>query len=71
MLLPLLSIVGRYMTVPFPPMPASGLRLDQMSAQQIWSAYIRYTGAGAVLAAGHHHARPDDSDDRVVVHATA
>jgi len=38
--------------VPFPPIPASGLRLDQMSAQQIWSAYIRYTGAGSVLAAG-------------------
>jgi putative OPT family oligopeptide transporter len=51
-LLPLLSIAGRYMTVPFPPIPASGLRLDQMSAQQIWSAYIRYTGAGSVLAAG-------------------
>jgi putative OPT family oligopeptide transporter len=51
-LLPLLSILGRYLTVPFPPVPASGLRLDQMSAQQIWSAYIRYTGAGAVLAAG-------------------
>jgi putative OPT family oligopeptide transporter len=51
-LLPLLSILGRYLTVPFPPVPASGLRIDQMSAQQIWSAYIRYTGAGAVLAAG-------------------
>jgi putative OPT family oligopeptide transporter len=51
-LLPLLSIVGRYMPAPFPPVPASGLRIDQMSAQQIWSAYIRYTGAGAVLAAG-------------------
>src|SRR6476620_7154551 len=51
-LLPLLSILGRYLTVPLPPVPASGLRLDQMSAQQIWSAYIRYTGAGAVLAAG-------------------
>ena len=51
-LLPLLSILGRYMTAPFPPVPASGLRLDQMTAQQIWSAYIRYTGAGAVLAAG-------------------
>jgi putative OPT family oligopeptide transporter len=51
-LLPLLSILGRYLTVPFPPVPASGLRLDQMNAQQIWSAYIRYTGAGAVLAAG-------------------
>jgi putative OPT family oligopeptide transporter len=32
--------------------PASGLRIDQMSAGQLWSAYIRYTGAGAVLAAG-------------------
>ena len=51
-LLPLLSILGAYMPGPFPPVPASGLRIDQMSAQQIWSAYIRYTGAGAVLAAG-------------------
>src|SRR5207302_761979 len=42
-LLPLLSILGRYMPGPFPPVPASGLRIDQMSAQQIWSAYIRYT----------------------------
>jgi putative OPT family oligopeptide transporter len=51
-LLPLLSIMGNYMTVPLPPVPASGLRIDQMSAGQLWSAYIRYTGAGAVLAAG-------------------
>jgi putative OPT family oligopeptide transporter len=51
-LLPLLSILGRYMPGPLPPVPANGLRIDQMSAQQIWSAYIRYTGAGAVLAAG-------------------
>jgi putative OPT family oligopeptide transporter len=51
-LLPLLSIMGNYMTVPFPPVPASGLRIDQMSARQLWSAYIRYTGAGAVLASG-------------------
>src|SRR5207247_2587708 len=51
-LLPLLSILGSYMTVPFPPVPASGLRIDQMSASQLWSAYIRYTGAGAVLASG-------------------
>src|SRR3954453_1043050 len=28
-LLPLLSILGNYMTVPFPPVPASGLRIDQ------------------------------------------
>jgi putative OPT family oligopeptide transporter len=51
-LLPLLTILGTYMTGPLPPVPASGLRVDQMSAQQIWSAYIRYIGAGAVLAAG-------------------
>ncbi len=51
-LLPLLTILGNYMTVPLPPVPASGLRIDQMSPGQLWSAYIRYTGAGAVLAAG-------------------
>ena len=50
--LPLLSILGNYMTVPFPPVPASGLMIKEMSAGQLWSAYIRYTGAGAVLAAG-------------------
>ena len=66
-LLPLLSIMGNYMTVPFPPVPASGLRIDQMSASQLWSAYIRYTGAGAVLAVGPDHARADDPDDRLVV----
>ncbi|HEY3884845.1 MAG TPA: OPT/YSL family transporter, partial [Vicinamibacterales bacterium] len=52
MLLPLLSIVGNYMTAPLPPVPAGGLLIKQMSAQQLWSSYIRYTGAGAVLAAG-------------------
>ena len=51
-LLPLLSYLGNFLTVPLPPVPASGLRIDQMSAPQLWSAYIRYTGAGAVLAAG-------------------
>jgi putative OPT family oligopeptide transporter len=51
-LLPLFSIFGNYLTVPFPPVPASGLRIDQMTPTQLWSAYIRYTGAGAVLAAG-------------------
>jgi putative OPT family oligopeptide transporter len=51
-LLPLFSIFGNYLTVPFPPVPASGLRIDQMTPSQLWSAYIRYTGAGAVLAAG-------------------
>src|SRR5437870_13611632 len=51
-LLPLLSTRGTYMPGPSPPVPASGLRIDQMSARQLWSAYIRYTGAGAVLASG-------------------
>jgi putative OPT family oligopeptide transporter len=51
-LLPLLTIAGSYMDVPFPPVPASGLKLSEMQPGQIWGAYIRYIGAGAVLAAG-------------------
>jgi putative OPT family oligopeptide transporter len=51
-LLPLLSLAGQHMPAPFPPVPASGLRIADMSPNQIWSAYIRYIGAGAVLAAG-------------------
>src|SRR5258708_1377539 len=46
-LLPLLSIIGNYMTVPFPPVPASGLRIGQMSARPVASRYIRDTCAGA------------------------
>jgi putative OPT family oligopeptide transporter len=51
-LLPLFTILGEFINVPFPPVPASGLMLKEMTAGQMWSAYIRYTGAGAVLAAG-------------------
>jgi putative OPT family oligopeptide transporter len=60
-LLPLLTILGNYITVPFPPIhpnfaanPATGrpFLISEMSAAQLWSAYIRYIGAGAVLAAG-------------------
>ena len=60
-LLPLLSIVGQYITVPFPPIhpnfannPATGrpFLISEMNPAQIWSAYIRYIGAGAVLAGG-------------------
>ena len=60
-LLPLLSILGAYIPVPFPPIhpnfannTATGLPflISEMSAAQLWSAYIRYIGAGAVLAAG-------------------
>jgi putative OPT family oligopeptide transporter len=59
--LPLLTILGQYITVPFPPIhpnfannPATGqpFLISEMAPGQIWSAYIRYIGAGAVLAAG-------------------
>ena len=49
-LLPLLSILGNYMPGPFPPVPASGSHRGHDRVSR--SAYIRYTGAGAVLAAG-------------------
>jgi putative OPT family oligopeptide transporter len=61
MLLPLLSILGQYITVPVPPIhpnfannPATGapFLISEMDPGQLWSAYIRYIGAGAVLAAG-------------------
>src|SRR3954463_1516117 len=61
MLLPLLTSLGAYITVPFPPIhpnfvntPATGMPflISEMGAGQLWSAYIRYIGAGAVLAAG-------------------
>jgi putative OPT family oligopeptide transporter len=60
-LLPLLTILGGYISVPFPPIhpnfannPVTGrpFLISEMSAPQLWSAYIRYIGAGAVLAAG-------------------
>jgi putative OPT family oligopeptide transporter len=60
-LLPLLSILGGYITVPFPPIhpnfannPATGqpFLISEMGPGQLWSAYIRYIGAGAVLASG-------------------
>ena len=60
-LLPLLTILGSYITTPFPPIhpnfannPATGrpFLISEMSPGQLWSAYIRYIGAGAVLASG-------------------
>ena len=60
-LLPLLSILGQFITEPFPPIhpnfavnPATGrpFLISEMDAGQLWSAYIRYIGAGGVLAAG-------------------
>ena len=60
-LLPLLSILGAFISVPFPPIhpnyannPATGqpFLISEMNPTQLWSAYIRYIGAGAVLASG-------------------
>jgi len=60
-LLPLLTILGKYIPVPFPPIHpkyATGgvgggpLTIAEMGPADLWSAYIRYIGAGAVLAAG-------------------
>ncbi|MGE0445949.1 MAG: OPT family oligopeptide transporter [Vicinamibacterales bacterium] len=60
-LLPLLSILGSFMNVPLPPIhpnyannPATGMPflISEMGPGDIWSAYIRYIGAGAVLASG-------------------
>ena len=60
-LLPLLTILGQFITEPFPPIhpnfalnPATGrpFLISEMDPGQLWSAYIRYIGAGAVLAAG-------------------
>jgi putative OPT family oligopeptide transporter len=60
-LLPLLSILGATLTEPFPPIhpnfannPATGrpFLISEMAPAQLWSAYIRYIGAGAVLASG-------------------
>ncbi len=60
-LLPLLSLLGAAIPAPFPPInpnfannPATGqpFLISEMAPGQIWSAYIRYIGAGAVLAAG-------------------
>ena len=60
-LLPLLTILGQFITEPFTPIhpnfalnPATGrpFLISEMDPGQLWSAYIRYIGAGAVLAAG-------------------
>lgn len=60
-LLPLLTLLGAAIPTPFPPIhpsfannPATGqpFLISEMGPGQIWSAYIRYIGAGAVLAAG-------------------
>ena len=56
-----MTILGAYINVPFPPIhpnyannPATGqpFLISEMAPAQLWSAYIRYIGAGAVLASG-------------------
>jgi len=60
-LLPLISLMGANMTTPLSPVHptlsnfnGTGVPylISQMSPGEIWRAYIRYIGAGAVLAAG-------------------
>ncbi len=60
-LLPLITMLGAYITVPFPPIhpnyavnPATGhpFLISEMSPDDLWRAYLRYIGAGAVLMAG-------------------
>lgn len=49
-IIPILATWGEGRTTPL--YPELKLTLDQMSAGQIWSRYVRYIGAGAVAAAG-------------------
>ena len=53
-------------SVPAGSRPAACASIE-MSPGQIWSAYIRYIGAGAVLAAGIITLAPHAADDRLVV----
>ncbi len=48
--IPLISVIGHDLTQPF--FPETKLLISKMSAGQIWKAYVRYIGAGAVAAAG-------------------
>lgn len=49
-IIPIIATWGLVRTTPF--FPEVTLTIDQMSASQIWSRYVRYIGAGAVAAAG-------------------
>lgn len=52
-LIPLLAIIGDSLTTPlFPEILRTKITIHEMRADQIWSSYIRYIGAGAVAAAG-------------------
>ncbi|HUP60392.1 MAG TPA: oligopeptide transporter, OPT family [Thermoanaerobaculia bacterium] len=49
-IIPAIAYWGEGRATPF--YPEVKLTIDQMSASQIWSRYVRYIGAGAVAAAG-------------------
>lgn len=49
-IIPAIAYWGEGRPTPF--YPELKLTIDQMSASQIWSRYVRYIGAGAVAAAG-------------------
>src|SRR5688572_14881775 len=49
-IIPILAYWGTGQTTPY--FPELKLTIDQMSAGQLWSRYVRYIGAGAVAAAG-------------------
>lgn len=49
-IIPIIAAWGEGRATPF--YPELKLTIDQMSAGQIWSRYVRYIGAGAVAAAG-------------------
>ena len=49
-MIPIIATWGAGQTTPF--FPETRLTIDQMSAGQLWSRYVRYIGAGAVATAG-------------------
>jgi putative OPT family oligopeptide transporter len=49
-LIPLIALVGAGLTTPL--FPEATKTIQELSAGQIWSRYVRYIGAGAVAAAG-------------------
>ena len=49
-IIPIIAYWGEGRLTPF--YPELKLTIDEMSASQIWSRYVRYIGAGAVAAAG-------------------
>ena len=70
-LVPLLSILGQYIPVPFPPVPASGLKLSRDGArtdlERLHPLHRRRRSAGVRA----DHAGPHAADDHLVASARA